>query len=70
MINLIGDADRGLLKIMEEEFSGPPMNVSIFACPVIILITGLIFFSGGFLVFFFFFAVLILSGLVESAGGV
>lgn len=54
MINLIGDADRGLLKIMEEEFSGPPMNVSIIACPVIILITGLIFFSGGFLVFSFF----------------
>lgn len=24
------DTDRGLLKIMEEEFSGPPMNVSFF----------------------------------------
>lgn len=27
IFNLV--ADRGLLKIMEEEFSGPPMNVSI-----------------------------------------
>jgi hypothetical protein len=29
LIDLVVVADRGVLEIMEEEFSGPPMNVSI-----------------------------------------
>ena len=29
LMDLVVVADRGLLKIVEEEFSGPPVNVSI-----------------------------------------